>query len=613
MAEASAQEPPGRPVGTLDIIRQAGHLLDRADRRRLAVVAALAVLNSALEAIAAFLILVLIQVVVDPQAEDSYGVSAIRDRFSDISDQTFVIGLAAGVALFYLVKNGLVVVQGVVQSREASRVSRNVAVRLLRGYLHSPYRLHLVRNVPGMTRTIVTGADTSLSVFVLSVIGLASEAMLLIGVAIVVLIAEPVIAPIAALVTGLALVGMQRAVQRWFDRLGRRSYELAERNLRDVQQGLGAFRELQVLGRADHMLRQYEEDRAALAAVTWRFNASTAAPRLVFESVFVVILSILVIALSYGSSTRLGPAPILGLFAYSGLRFLPAASRIMVHLSNVRHSSWAVTDIIGELAEVEAEALSAPKSASIDFETIELRSISYRYPGSRTDALRDVSFSFRRGETIGIVGSTGGGKSTLLDLLVGLLTPSTGQIVVNGADITGNMRGWQNTIGYVPQSPFLIDDTLRRNIALGVSDHEIDDAAVDEAVRAAQLGDLLPDLEMGMDEILGERGVRLSGGQRQRVAIARALYHRPDVLVFDEATSALDYETEREVTNAVARLARLKTVVIVAHRLSLVRTCDRVIFLDSGSVADIGTFDEIAERNPVFSAMVRAGIEGQSR
>jgi ABC-type multidrug transport system fused ATPase/permease subunit len=215
--------------------------------------------------------------------------------------------------------------------------------------------------------------------------------------------------------------------------------------------------------------------------------------------------------------------------------------------------------------------------------------MSFQYPGSDKIAVKNVSFFVKKGESVGVIGGSGAGKSTIIDLFLGLLQPSAGRILVDGIDIQNNLRGWQNQIGYVPQSIYLTDDSLRKNIAFGLPSDEIDEKALLEAVRAAQLESFISELPQGLDTEVGERGVRLSGGQRQRIGIARALYHNPNVLVLDESTSSLDHETEVSVMEAIKALQGKKTILIVAHRLSTITHCDRIIKFNNGQLMQEGS------------------------
>jgi ABC-type multidrug transport system fused ATPase/permease subunit len=233
----------------------------------------------------------------------------------------------------------------------------------------------------------------------------------------------------------------------------------------------------------------------------------------------------------------------------------------------------------------------------LDFEFIKVENLNFHYENVELDVLKNVSISINRGEAVGFVGQSGSGKSTLIDVMLGLLHPQSGLVTINGQSIEDVKQSWQKTIGYIPQTIFLMDDSLRRNIAIGIADNEIDEMAIREALSSAQLEDFVSSLPEGLDTVVGERGVRLSGGQRQRIGIARALYHRPSVLVLDEATSSLDTETEHGVMQAVQALQGDKTVIIVAHRLSTVEYCDRLYRLDAGRIVDEGTFDEVMNRS----------------
>ena len=238
-----------------------------------------------------------------------------------------------------------------------------------------------------------------------------------------------------------------------------------------------------------------------------------------------------------------------------------------------------------------------PNSEILVFNEVNVQQLYFSYQRKINPVLVDVNIRIKRGEAVGFVGQSGSGKSTLIDIMLGLLEPQSGSVLINGQLIEDVKQSWQKTIGYIPQTIFLMDDSLRRNIAIGIADNEIDEIAVQDALKSAQLEDFVASLPDGLDTVVGERGVRLSGGQRQRIGIARALYHRPSVLVLDEATSSLDTETEKGVMQAVQALQGDKTVIIVAHRLSTVEYCDRLYRLDAGRIVDEGTFDEVMNRS----------------
>jgi ATP-binding cassette subfamily C protein len=240
-------------------------------------------------------------------------------------------------------------------------------------------------------------------------------------------------------------------------------------------------------------------------------------------------------------------------------------------------------------------------------ERIDLKDIRFAYSKESVPALDAINLSIRKGQSIGIVGPSGGGKSTLIVIILGLLVPDSGRVSVDDADIMTDISGWRGRIGFVPQQIYLLDDTMRRNIAFGLQDTEIDDAKIAEAVRLAYLKDVVAGLHDGLDTVIGEQGTRLSGGQRQRVAIARALYRDPDILVFDEATSALDTVSESEITRAIETLSGDRTVLFIAHRLSTIKNCDVIAFIEDGKIVDQGGFDELCARNAKFANLATVG------
>ena len=295
--------------------------------------------------------------------------------------------------------------------------------------------------------------------------------------------------------------------------------------------------------------------------------------------------------------------PLLALFSVAAFRLIPSVNRILSSMSLLRFSLPIINTLYEELkVTIPEPTVRSTNSVSFFQREISLNSISYTYPGASASALNGLSIIIQKGESVGFIGPTGSGKSTLVDVILGLLTPNAGQVAVDGQDIQQNLRAWQDQIGYVPQSIYLTDDTLRRNVAFGLPNEQIDDAAVRHAIRAAQLEEFVSNLPDGLETFVGERGVRLSGGERQRIGIARALYHDPAVLVLDEATSALDTATESGVMKAVTSLQGIKTILIVAHRLSTVAHCDRLYRLQGGGVVAEGLTAEMLNTMRVASS-----------
>ena len=275
----------------------------------------------------------------------------------------------------------------------------------------------------------------------------------------------------------------------------------------------------------------------------------------------------------------------LALFGAAAFRMLPSANRIVIAMSSMKNGMYAVNLVYADMVTfARSSAINAKRVQPVDqnFRKIEFLNVAYRYPTADTDALLGITFELERGQSLGIVGPSGAGKTTLVDVFLGLFDPSRGQVRIDGEPVKPGARAWQDLIGYVPQSIYIFDNSVRQNVAFGLVDSEIDDAKVRRALRLAHLLDLVEALPEKLDTHLGEHGMRLSGGQRQRIGIARALYHDPPILVLDEATSSLDNETERGINQAVRDLSGDKTIIIIAHRLSTVRSCEKLIFLQGG-------------------------------
>jgi ABC-type multidrug transport system fused ATPase/permease subunit len=413
---------------------------------------------------------------------------------------------------------------------------------------------------------------------------LITEVLVVLGLCALLLAMEPLGAAIVIAVMTIASWIFDRSTRRKLAHWGAARQHHEGLRIQHVQQGLGGAKEVKVLGREREFLEQYREHNERTAHVSHLQIALSQMPRLWLELLAVVGLATLVLAMLAQGRNLESIVATLGLFAAAAFRLIPSANRIIAAANTVRYTGPVINTLYDEM-QLEASTTPARGADGPPFrETLELKNVTFTYPGAAEPALKGLSFIVRRGESVGVMGPSGTGKSTLVDVLLGLLVPQNGDVLVDGQSIREHPRNWQRQIGYVPQSIYLIDDTLRRNVALGLGNEQIDDVAVWRSLRDAQLDDFVRAQPDGLDSIVGERGVRLSGGQRQRIGIARALYHNPAVLVLDEATSSLDTVTERGVIDAVTALQE-KTIIVVAHRLSTVAHCGRVLSIEGGRVA----------------------------
>ena len=510
-------------------------------------------------------------------------------------------------ALFYLLKNSVSAVGVYVQNKIVSHSTTALAGRLLRGYLTLPYALYLRRNSADLIHNLTGTVDRVFRVVMTSAVAIASEVCVVVGIVTVLIATTPLTALVACVILGGPSAALLTLTRHTFIRWGMQSQSLSKGILQSLQQAFGGLKEIKVLGREWFFHEVFSSQQNALLRIKCLHVTLEAMPRLLVESTFVCSALLIVVLLTLQGYRGADVLPLLGLYAYAGFRIIPLANRMLWKINEIRYGAAAVHQlyddymVIGRNASDAGDALAGEALPFTDCIVVE--GVSYTYAGSHRPALHDVHLTIRRGESIGIVGPTGAGKSTLVDLLIGLLQPSCGRITIDGVALHKRLRAWQRQIGYVPQAIFLADDSLRRNIALGIPDDDIDHDKMQAAVRMAQLEAFVASLPNGLNTFVGERGVRLSGGERQRVGIARALYHEPEALVFDEATSALDSRTESEVVRAIETLHGAKTLIIIAHRLSTVRHCDCLVLLQEGHVAACGTFDELVERQADFRAM----------
>jgi ABC-type multidrug transport system fused ATPase/permease subunit len=360
-----------------------------------------------------------------------------------------------------------------------------------------------------------------------------------------------------------------------------------------VQQGLDGIRDVKIRGCEQEFLRQIRRHSDGVATMAAKQSLIEQTPRLWYELLAVAALLVLTGVMVWHGTPSSSLIPTLGLFATVAFRMLPSAKHMTAALLKLRFSDAMIRRLAAELTLGDAVRSTDPGQPLHFLDRIALEAVSFRYSGSQQKVLDSVSLNIKHGTSVGFVGGSGAGKSTLVDVVLGLLPPTTGRVIIDGLDIQGNLRGWQNLVGYVSQSIYLCDDTIRRNVAFGVPEKMIDDRAVRRALATAQLDGFVESLPNGVDTVVGERGVRLSGGQRQRIGIARALYHDPQVLLLDEATSALDIETEKEVMVAGNARHGTKTLIIVAHRLSTVSGCDLLYLLKDGRIVQSGTVAEV--------------------
>ena len=518
-----------------------------------------------------------------PQLSHYLSVAGISDR-----NHLIIAGMSS-VAVVFTVKCFYIAYVTHRQMRFVYGIQADVSRRLFIGYLYKPYPFHLERNSSELVKNVVNATNELTLTGLVAVLILATESLVLFGIGALLLYVEPVGAILAAGFLALFGFSLNRATRRGIRRAGEARHVHEEKRIRYLQQALGGAKELKLLGREHGAVLQYTPHNEASARIGQHQATLQALPKLWLELLAVLGLVVLVLVLVWQGKPINGLIPSIGMFAAAAFRLIPSLNRILGSIQHLRYSIPTIDTLHSELSNAPTEPAPQPtRTLPFDWE-IKAQDVSVRYAATEARAITDVNFQIAKGTTVGFIGGSGAGKSTLVDALLGLLPLDHGRILVDGTDIHSDLRGWQNQIGYVAQSIFLTDDSIRRNIAFGLPDAEIDDAAVNRALGASQLDEFINQLPNGLETVIGERGVRLSGGQRQRIGIARALYHNPAILVLDEATSSLDADTENGVMQAINALHGSKTILIVTHRASTLKYCDRVIRVDQRTVTEVGT------------------------
>jgi ATP-binding cassette, subfamily B, bacterial PglK len=483
------------------------------------------------------------------------------------------------------------------------KLQGDLSARLMNLYLDAPYTFHLNRNSASLIQNII-GETSRFSQGVvapgLTCVSNTFITIALVGLLIKVNVMAMVVISFILLLSYILMLSLKNRISLW----GKQGSDANTEMIRVINHSLGGLKETKVIG-----CESYFEDQMETQIKKYSNSASLALsfgnlPRYIIEAFlisFLIGFTFLFLASNQGNTQGLSTT--LGLFALVSIRLLPAVGNLLSSINGIRYSAYSIDKLHLDLKELEnantsqtsrlASSITRPRSI-LPFKTgIALENVTYSYPNSQKKSLEGVSLNIKKGESIGLIGKSGAGKTTLVDVILGLLATQSGDVKVDGTSIYKDLRAWQNMIGYVPQSIFLTDDTLEKNIAFGVPEHLIDSQRLQKAILAAQLEELIEHLPNGLNTMVGERGVLLSGGQRQRIGIARALYHEREILVFDEATAALDNETEGLVTEAIKLLSGIKTMIIIAHRLSTIEHCDHIYQLDKGQVLNSGSYNEV--------------------
>ncbi|MEX2536002.1 MAG: ABC transporter ATP-binding protein [Trueperaceae bacterium] len=595
------------------------HNLTRRERRKVILLVLAVIVMAGLEVLSVGAIMPFLTIAGNPSAVREIGIlNFLFDRLGFRSERSFLIVL--GLLVF-----GLIVFSSVwialttwVQTRFVWAWNHTRSTLLLRRYLHRPYSYFLSRNTADLSNNILSEVQQVSGQLLMPVIQGMGRAIAAMGIGLALLLAEPLLALLVTAVLGGSYALIFLVVQRKLQRIGAERLTANRERFTAASEGLGGIKDIKLLGREENFVRRFSKSSAQFSRNRAAGSVIAQLPRYGIEAVAFGSVILLVVYLILQRGDLASAIPLLGFYAFAGYRLMPALQQTFKGFTQLRFYGPSLENLLDEIEGTpEVNAGSRPYSDDGDAPSValplrrELRltGVSYSYPSVQQPAIADLNLAIAAKTTVGLVGSTGSGKTTLADVTLGLIRPQSGSIEVDGTPISAeNLSSWQRTLGYVPQNIFLMDLTVAENIAFGLAPKKIDMDAVREAAKIAMIDDFVrEELPDGYQTIVGERGVRLSGGQRQRIGIARALYHRPSVLVFDEATSSLDNRTEESVMGAIRSLRGSKTIIMIAHRLTTLKDCDKIYMLEHGEVVSSGTYRELVAGRGRFGELAKAG------
>ena len=588
------------------VLRQLSYVLSRREKRNGILLLILMMVGALLEVVGVGAIPAFIASISVP--DKLLEIDAVAKVYATLgvgSPEEMVLWAAGGLILVFALKNAYLAFLAYARARYSSHREVSIANRLFRAYMDAPYTFHLQRNTAELLRNTNTEARASVGGVIVPLLSIVMEAMVLVFILALLISIEPAITLIIFAVFGFLTYAFWRFTRVKISKYAQQEVDHNSLAIKAVNQGLGGFKDARVLSRERFFVDLYSESTALKAIANQYKTFVQSLPRLFLETV--AILGLLGIAVVFIAQDRDLDAivPTLALIAVAVVRLMPSFTKISNNVSSLQWGTKSLSVVYSDLSLLDPNKNGIPRdNDQFFFESeIHLDALRYAYPGQNGYALEDVSLTIPKNASVGFVGPSGSGKTTIVDVILGLLPPGSGRVMVDGTDIHDHLRAWQRKIGYIPQQIYLTDDSVRRNVAFGQEDDNIDDNAVWAALEAAQLRELVEGFPEGLDAFVGERGVRLSGGQRQRIGIARALYHQPEVLIMDEATSALDNQTERQFVEALERLQGNHTMIVIAHRLSTVQGCDRLFMLDQGRLVADGTYEDLLARSEDFRQM----------
>ena len=587
-------------------------LLNDEERKRFYLLTVIMVVMTFLEIVGISTLLLLLNVLAEPAkiTENQY----LAWLYNSLSfTQVFYFQIFLSALVFIVVMLGLIIKAGGNYAiiRFSKMRGYTLSSRLLEAYLHQPYLWFLQRNSSEISKNVLVEVEGLVSRVMIPCLMMTANLMLSGSIIVFLLIVDPIIALMSALLIGGGYTLIYVYLRKRLTALGNELLETNRRRFQITQEATGGFKEVKLLGLEGAYLNRFQVPARQYASAGAMAQVMSQIPRFALEALtFAILLVIILVMLLRNDGNLTAAIPTLGIFAFSVMRLLPALQNVYHSVITIK-AAGPVLDAIfkdtnnAKMNDVKRPVVTPHSERMPLRHQIELQEVSFGYPDTGKFSINKLNLKIPAKSKLGIVGGTGAGKTTLVDTILGFLVPASGKILIDGKELSReNIQAWRRSLGYVPQSIYLTDNTIAENIAFGIRPEDIDMVAVVNAARLAALHNfVVQELPGGYETVVGERGVRLSGGQRQRIGIARALYHDPELLILDEATSALDNLTERAIMDAVQNIGDEKTIIMIAHRLTTVRACDKIILLQQGSIEASGSYDELLDQNETFRRM----------
>ena len=587
-------------------VRQIQNIYNNSNNNLLYTLFALGSFVSLFEALGVALIFPLIALINDPSFISSSSILLDVFEFLNFSEvNSFIKFLCFFIAVVYCSKILFMVFFFYLQSKYSAIERSNLSGFLYKSYLNLSLQEYKKRNTSEYIRNIGHLVERHYADFIFSIIALVSDSIAVIGICFVLFVLQPKVILATCVVFGLLFLLQNKVFGPHFLKLGIDVAKFAGEQQKFLQESFSCIKEIKVFQAFTYFSKTFEDLQNRYIKYKIKYEFVVRLPHLLTEFILILTIFSIVGYILYDTTNSAYALPHLAILAASAFRLTPLFNRLIGNLNIIRHSSDGVNTLIQEVHNSRyVEGKNKFNRVQLH-RAITLNNVSFSFDYSDRKILNKINLNIKFGESIGIVGSSGAGKSTLADLILGLLTPTEGLILHDGAV---SPKNWNIDVGYVPQEPIILDRSLRENIAFGVATEDIDDQRVMKTLKLARLEDVYEKLSDGLNTILYEKGSILSGGQRQRICIARALYNDPEIIIFDEATSSLDALTEKNVSDTLYELEGKKTFIVIAHRLNTIRKCNRVVFLDAGEIVDIGTYDDLYASNLEFKKIVNLYI-----